>query len=718
VRRAYGTRLRYGRPMHVLALWAVLLLWPRSVRAAEPEPLTVTRTLRDAPLGPSMAVLRDNGGMLGIDDVSGGPAAAAFRRVDKPIPSLGFSSAAIWVRFQVQNPSADPCPWLLALGAPMLDDVKLFIPRAGGTYALRHTGDFLPFSTRDLSHRSFVFNLEEPASSSRTYYLRVASSSPLRIPLSAWSTQRFIEYQHEDWTALCMFYGIILVMVLYSVSLCAFGKQWEYLPYAGYTAALGLFQFTNAGHTAQFLLQDQCMLVHRIQPLSVVAALVLASYVLELCFPSTANLRAPAQHFRRFLAAFAVFCLLAPIHWVTRGVTVTVLLVLCGVSAMAFQLWARNRRDARLFLLGWGATIVGGSVTALHNLGLLPVHLLTTWSMQIGISLQLVLLSSALADKLNVASAALSVANAGLSQKCEDLCLALERAEAATHAAEHALKRKGEFVATMSHEFRTPLNPIINIPEGLRSEFQTRSHAMCGACACVFALESGEIISHETPCPECGATDRFTERRSLVFTGDPQRARRMLATVESSGKDLLTVVNAVLDFSKLQAGHLRLHATDVNLAGTLAALRAEFGPVADSRKIRVDWPEGIDTMVLHVDAARLRQMLHILLHNALKFSEPGTCIEVRAVQDQLATHVSIKDQGIGIAPAHRITIFDGFEQVHTGNTRRFGGVGLGLAIARGLARKHGGDVSLRSALGIGSVFTLSLPTRGASGGTT
>jgi signal transduction histidine kinase len=661
-----------------------------------------------------VAILQDDTLALGIDEVTRAPAAAAFRRVPEQIPSFGFTSAAIWVRFQVRNPSAAPCPWLLALGAPMLDDVRLFRPRADGSYDVRHTGDYQPFSTRDIAHRGFVFSLEEPATSERTYYLRITSTSPIRLPLSAWSTRRFIEYQHEDWTALCVFYGIILVMVMYSVSLCAFGKQWEYLPYAGYTAALGIFQFTNAGHTAQFLLQDQCALVHRIQPLSVVAALALASYVLEMCFPGTDKLHRAAARFRWVLAAFSVFCSIAPLAWVTRGVTLAVLFVLGGVSAAAVGLWARNRHDARLFLFGWGATIVGGCVTALHNLGFLPVHVLTTWSMQIGIALQLVLLSSALADKLNVASAALTVANAGLSQKCEDLCLALERAEAATHKAEQALKLKDEFVATMSHEFRTPLNPIINIPEGLRSEFQTAANARCGACATVFALEQGELISPSTPCPECGESGRFLEQRTLIFAGDPQRARRMLSKVESSGRELLTVVNAVLDFSKLQAGHLRLHRTAVQLGGTLAELRAVFSPLADSRKIRIDWPHGLEDLVLWADAARLRQILHILLHNSLKFSEPGTCVEVRAVQDAHTTHVSIKDQGVGIDPAHRATIFDGFQQVHTGNTRRFGGVGLGLAIARGLARKHGGDVSVRSAAGMGSVFTLSLPTQVAA----
>ncbi|HEY6877209.1 MAG TPA: ATP-binding protein, partial [Polyangiales bacterium] len=109
------------------------------------------------------------------------------------------------------------------------------------------------------------------------------------------------------------------------------------------------------------------------------------------------------------------------------------------------------------------------------------------------------------------------------------------------------------------------------------------------------------------------------------------------------------------------------------------------------------------------DPVRALQVLVCLTDNAIKYSEPGGTVTVRAVRSGLSCAFSVKDRGIGIARENFERIFESFEQVHKGNTRRYGGTGLGLSIARSLVRMHGGDIRVQSELGQGSTFTYELP---------
>jgi signal transduction histidine kinase len=339
----------------------------------------------------------------------------------------------------------------------------------------------------------------------------------------------------------------------------------------------------------------------------------------------------------------------------------------------------------------------------------LPHSFIADWSVQIGASIQLVLVSSALADKLNAARADLDLVHGTLQQKVGQLSLALARAEEATQRAERATQQKDEFMATMSHEFRTPLNPIINIPQQMRREIVSRPEARCAHCASLFELDEDEHVATETACPECGSVGTLREESALRYVGDATRTRRFLLKVGSSGRHLLAVVNGILEFSKLEAGHRELTRASVPLASLIEDVVVPARERATQKGLELACELDGDEVLLEIDGQRVRQVLSHLLDNAIKYSERPGRVTLRGEPTEAGYAFSVSDQGIGIESDNFERIFHSFEQVHKSTTRKYGGTGLGLAIARSIVRMHGGELTVESELGKGSTFRFELP---------
>jgi CheY-like chemotaxis protein len=190
---------------------------------------------------------------------------------------------------------------------------------------------------------------------------------------------------------------------------------------------------------------------------------------------------------------------------------------------------------------------------------------------------------------------------------------------------------------------------------------------------------------------------------------------RFALTIYNAGNDLLSLINDILDLSKVEAGKLELLPEDVSLHDTIDSLTAVFAPLAQEKQLEfvVDLLPGLPETI-YTDRQRLEQVLRNLLSNAVKFTDRGKVILRVSPGESGVLRFAVIDTGVGVRPEQQATIFDAFQQGDGAPSRRFGGTGLGLSISRDLARLLGGEIELSSVEGQGSTFTLMLPTQWAA----
>jgi signal transduction histidine kinase len=229
---------------------------------------------------------------------------------------------------------------------------------------------------------------------------------------------------------------------------------------------------------------------------------------------------------------------------------------------------------------------------------------------------------------------------------------------------EQASTLKSQFLANMSHEFRTPLNAILGYTS---------------------MLQQGVAGPIDGPI------------------------KRHLARVASNGQHLLSIINEILDISRIEAGRMPLQLSKFKVPDLIGEVLAELDSIIRRSKLEISTNLPKELKPIHSDRQKVKQILLNLLSNAIKFTSQGSVtITARAMQAPRSIAISVTDTGIGIAPDDHQRIFEDFKQLDNSPTRAYGGTGLGLSICKRLADIIGGEITVRSQLGKGSTFTLTL----------
>jgi len=257
-----------------------------------------------------------------------------------------------------------------------------------------------------------------------------------------------------------------------------------------------------------------------------------------------------------------------------------------------------------------------------------------------------------------------------LATLVQPLANALENAElyreiaVANKELERVSRLKSEFLANMSHELRTPLNAIIGFSEVLQDS---------------------------------------------TFGSLNDRQKRYVGNVLESGRHLLVLVNDILDISKVEAGYMELHREILDVKALLAEVTERIVSLANNKQITLQIEDRSESPLIDADRARFMQILLNLLSNAIKFTSPGGTVSVSYEVHSQFVAIAVKDTGIGIPENDQARIFDEFEQVDSSLGRTQEGTGLGLALTKRLVELHGGTISVQSAQGEGSIFTVTVP---------
>jgi signal transduction histidine kinase/DNA-binding response OmpR family regulator len=586
--------------------------------------------------------------------------------------SLGYLSDPAWFRIRRASKHGDD---VIAVLGPANDLVEVFDVMGGEVVGRCATGDNVPPALRfplPVPNRFPTCPLAPHAESDT--YVRLGGDSPVQAAMLTAKRDAFIEYVVVDLVAQSAYFAILGALFLYNLFVYVGTLKREYLAYCAFVAAFGLLQ---ACLTGLLPLWWPGLGGHAVNlaagvgvVLSIAAGMTFAFVFLDGGFLGDSRSERVGRVLLACVGALTLALISVGYHLVRKVMPPFIVLGAGWTIVEGVRVAWRGERNAKFFLFAWSWAMAGTILNALRIAGHVPTNAFTSYAIQIGSVIEMLLLSFALADRMKqlqgeaTRNAEVAAANAELARAAT--ARVLDEQERANAELKRLDKLKDEFLANTSHELRTPLNGVIGLTEAV--------------------LQA-----------EATLADASKQRLDLVL---------------KSGRRLSSLVNDLLDFSRLQRGEFEVQAARIALAPLVREVLDTLSPSAEQKglRLRSQVPEGLEVVA---DPGRVKQILTNLVGNGLKFTERGG-VRVEAAQLGERVLVRVADTGIGIPKEAHERIFAAFEQADGGTARKHGGTGLGLTVTRQLVELHGGQVRVESVEGKGAAFTFDLQAAAAA----
>ncbi|WP_083383971.1 sensor histidine kinase [Cupriavidus sp. USMAHM13] len=655
--------------------WLLILLLLLCHGAGAQTPRKLTATADPIDLAPHMAWLRDTTGAMTIEQVAASPAWQA-------LPgnlNMGFTHDAIWLRVAIDRPADGPRDWLLEINNAVFAEVRLYQASAGAGWRERRAGGDVPRSEWDWDFRVPVFRLHVDEPGPHTFWLRIRSRTSISAQVVLWQPAAFQARANTESLAYGILFGAYAAIFIFHLLFWTWTREEVNRWYAGYVACSIGQMLLNFGHLQQYTgmpgpLGDRLL------------ALLICSSIwfgVKLCvqFLGLATLM---PRLARILPALAlVLAVVTSFLAVDVGYAAGVapaqmsILVLIGIlTAIGLRLWLRGHRHAGFFLLAFGIYFAGIVLRILRNLTVLPPNLLTDNCYQVGAIAHMAVMSLAITWRYNalkqenarVQAEALRVQTdyalsleSTVTSRTASLVAEIRRREAvegelrlALEAEKRARQEQCDFVAMVSHEFRTPLSIIDTSAQRIAGSAGTPQLTMD---------RSGNIRQ---------AVRRMTSLMDALLSLDPlDNALRAFALANVDPEPLLRSVAREWDGDTVVV--------------TCSALPGAFP----------------------CDPELMRLALRNLLSNAIRHSPQDSPVHLGAVGGDNGIAISITDRGHGIPSDELPKLF----QKYFRGRRAAGkpGTGLGLYLVKRVIDLHQGSIRVDSQLGHGTTFVISLP---------
>lgn len=413
---AWGA-LRYALRTAALLAAATLCAPAPPAAAQSPDPardaLELTGAAQPAAAGARAWVLEDPGGGLALADVLREPYRGRFAPAGVSTPSFGFSTSAYWLRLVLKPRAGEGRRWILEVGYPPLDSIVVHTPARGGDgrlgYVSQTSGDRIAFASRPMPAADHLFPLDLEPGEAHEVYLRVSGTGSLTVPLRVLSPAELEDHLARRGFVLALFFGAALALALYNLLLWNSLRDDTYLLYVGFVASAGMAYLCYNGLAHQFLWPGATTWNNAAPLFFAYAAVALAA----LFSHRFLRLDLYAAGMERVGPAIALLCaggallsLWEPAYAVAaRGFSAAVLLLTLWASVAGWLSLRGGYRPARWYAAAWAVMLAGVAAFSLRSLNLAPSSFFTLNGMQIGAALEMLLLSLAMADRIQLAHA-------------------------------------------------------------------------------------------------------------------------------------------------------------------------------------------------------------------------------------------------------------------------------------------------------------------------
>ncbi|MEP6882698.1 MAG: diguanylate cyclase [Dokdonella sp.] len=367
---------------------------------AEAAPKRVDGNFSFEKIIPSMEILEDAQGTLDFDTVRVAP---DFRAAPEKGTNFGFTDSTWWVRFTLANPESGDRHVILREDYPLIDHLDVWALQRDGTWKHTATGDRTVFSTREFTHRDFLFDLDVPSGTERTFYVRADSGGPVDLSLAVYGPHALIGALSGEQLAYGAYYGGFIVLVLYNFFIFLIVRDRAFIFYLLYAASYGLYFSIHNGLAFEFLWPNSPAWGNQ-------ALLVMLSFTLIFGMQFTRTFLDTGGFARRLDKVAVVSQVLAAVGLVASfflpysklilPIAVLTVIIVCLIMTLGTLGLIKGYKPARYFMIAWGMLLVGVLTYMLKVFGVLPHNMLTQNGFQLGSLVEMVLLSLALGSRV------------------------------------------------------------------------------------------------------------------------------------------------------------------------------------------------------------------------------------------------------------------------------------------------------------------------------
>jgi len=626
------------KPMPVLGFPSVIKESPFTLRVSGYE--------KKVQLGTYLSVIEDKTAKLTLGDILEKNSTQWVRSLEE-VPSHGYSSSSFWFKLELQfTPEAVSSgkQFMLEIENPRLNSIEYFYPTDEG-YKRKVFGNDYPFKTWEFDYRNVVIPLEK-SGESKVIFFRVNSVMSHTFPLKFWEYDAFNRHRGNEYLLFGFFFGILLIMIFYNLVIFISIRDITYLYYVLYVCGFLMLGLNLTGFSYQYLWPEES---HWAKISSLFFVSLTCGFIFQFSrkFLELKTLNPLADKIARY--SIVLYSVLAIVNLIWLSHVLSIITSTASVYMGLFVLVVGTKGvinkygPARYFMIAWSVFILSIIAFVLKAEAVLPTNLLTEYGLYFGSTVEVFLISLALADRIRI------------------LSYDKEKAQKQLIEVMQLDQEKDDMIGVVSHDLKSPLNQI----RGLVNLLMVNKAKL--------------------------------DKEDITY----------LDLINSTAERLINMIRRLLDLNAIETNKAEMHLEPVDMAKVLEKVAESFSSEVKKKKISIHKKLPINDYFAEADKNFLIHIYENILSNAIKFSERNKNIFLSIFREDNMVHVDIKDEGQGISEQDRKKLYGKFQKLSAQPTGGETSTGLGLSIVKKYTEAMGGTISCESELGKGTTFRVS-----------